>query len=1044
MSSTLPSDETVTPPTPSPSATPPATPAPDLNKRRMVPVWDPESQSLKGVTVDQAKQLADENYLIGAEAQNKELMNSPLGRLGSGITSFANAYTAGGFNALLAATGRKDLLRTEQATQDENPLTATAGTLTGFGASALAGPLRAGGLPGGLLKASEGIAGLSALARVGNVALQGAPAMAMEGALNEYTQQKMLDHPATVEGIASSAASSVLWNAGLSVLGHGILKIPGGLRSTTGNFLDKLEDWGIKRNYSKIVEDEATSKVTSHTKIFDVEYAADAKPGDPPQIIPTDRQLGSAPEALEDPVIEFSRKPTERPRHLRDMAESGPFYMKGEVLPKQAEISAVDRVLAKQAERGPLVQPEIPAFEMPRAAVSDTSSNAAQNARFTAAQPHASPDMPRAGISPKAIPPEPPSLNPEDYEVGFSYDPKASKANRIASVRMMMKNRITEMGDAALEKWDIIRRRAAEYKATEAMPDSPEKTMQLLKITEEKEMAQRDLFRMIPKEIDSSTGIFKPSYKELHDELALQHNKITTNTPKGKYGPVVPDEHIAAMKKHKNDLVKFEQEQANADKVIKRANEKADIALKRAQDAYDKKVKGIAERHAKLAAKQEDADTQALIRAAGLDAEKAGKQNLKADREATANALKEAKAVKEALKKEQRLADIEKAEADRRVQDALKKETQAATKAKAEAEAAAKAARANEPKPPKTKSSETVTGEKLNEDGSREYHSTTRTEANGRIRERRKVTVTAPVVEAKYEGKAYDPLFSSVATSMATNVAAFTRNPLAVALAGGMHAANFGLKVAGHREAIGPAFEKILGGLAKTAVPAIKASTRTYWSSGEKLPPSHTYSAKEYQAAIDTVRFAASNPAAISEHIQKAYPETAKNYPEVVAGVAATVTKMATALDNKAVKKPFDPAMREGEFLPPRAMQVAFMRSWHQMANPHLVAEHGDVRNMDAIKEVLPNTYDAQREAVMRYLQDPKNKISARQARQLSGFLGTAIRPVDKAAALKRLQQTAGPDPIKKTSGGGGGGRPSRISNQAATRDATGFDQSQM
>lgn len=248
-----------------------------------------------------------------------------------------------------------------------------------------------------------------------------------------------------------------------------------------------------------------------------------------------------------------------------------------------------------------------------------------------------------------------------------------------------------------------------------------------------------------------------------------------------------------------------------------------------------------------------------------------------------------------------------------------------------------------------------------------------------------------------------------------------------------------------HREVIGAAFEKFGTGMAKVTTPIISVGGRVYRDQDRKGSIPVSYDTKDYQAANDTAGAVATNAESVHAVITQRYPALAETHPDVVAQMTATILKGVNALNNQAVKKPFNPTLQQQDFRPTRAQQVKFMRTWRLMANPMESLGHADPETIRTLNEVYPNWMSHAKEHLTNHIQQNKKPLVGRTARQISNFMGSNVRAMDDAKALKRLQETAGPPPKPQQGGGlGSGTKSAKISNQAVQRDATDFQLSQL
>lgn len=256
-------------------------------------------------------------------------------------------------------------------------------------------------------------------------------------------------------------------------------------------------------------------------------------------------------------------------------------------------------------------------------------------------------------------------------------------------------------------------------------------------------------------------------------------------------------------------------------------------------------------------------------------------------------------------------------------------------------------------------------------------------------------------------------------------------------VAGGMGIHNLLTATANHAEMIGKAWDAVAIPVAKFTSPVVTATTRGVHQHKKDVDVQKPYDIKQYQAAVDAVGKLALDPNEAQSYLQKTYPALAKEHPELLARIAASVTKVAKVLNTAAPKKPYDPTLINTPFTPTRASQVQWMQTWNMLANPHNIVKSGTVKSAQAVAQALPDLHGKIQEHVQHHVTHLKGPIMGRTAGQVSMVLGAPVRPVDAADALKRTQQTAGPEPAKPPQGGGGGGKSSKISQQATQRDST-------
>jgi len=278
--------------------------------------------------------------------------------------------------------------------------------------------------------------------------------------------------------------------------------------------------------------------------------------------------------------------------------------------------------------------------------------------------------------------------------------------------------------------------------------------------------------------------------------------------------------------------------------------------------------------------------------------------------------------------------------------------------------------------------------------------------------------------------------------------------PVGYAVSSGMLGANAVATLANHRNFIGPHFERLGTALVKGIAYPVELGARTYRQQNKKSVVPASYDTAHYHTATQAINYAATNHEAVQAAIERKYPNVAKEHPETIAQVTATVMKAVHALDQQTPKKPFDPTLQEQSFAPPRAQQVKFMRMWRLVSNPDEALGGTDPQTAEMLKTVFPAWHEQAAQELTHKVQTSKKRVRGRLARQVSTFTNTHVRSTDDPKALKRLQETAGPAPRPQQGQQGqpgqggpkstGGGKSAKISNQAATRDATNIQQRQL
>ena len=507
-----------------------------------------------------------------------------------------------------------------------------------------------------------------------------------------------------------------------------------------------------------------------------------------------------------------------------------------------------------------------------------------------------------------------------------------------------------------------------------------------------------------------------------------------------------------ALRKHEARIKAIEARERAA---LTRIKERGRIAEAKANNARELKAakmeiaakKEAAQAEARAAKEkaraQEKADS--LARKEKADAERKKERESKAAAREAARA--EAKAAREA-----EAAQKEKAREARRAADKAEKQ---ANEAKKHAERAAKQAekdRANAFKSTKAKEDQNFTTEKeVRKYSDHEGHKTETTERHiykDKIRQRVTIKIDPHAESPTYRPGKYKVRFSGSDFSNVAKAAFYTGmyGPAKVA-AGAMGAHNTLVHLANNRKAIGEAWQKFVGGLAKGVGTVYQIGKRAQKSDKGSPLARGALSPKRYQEVAETVGYLSENPEAIVSYTQQTYPNLARTRPELLAQIAMNIQQGIYQINQAIPKKPFRPTLQNAGFQPTRAQQVAVMKMWQAMGNPELAIAYGDHTVFNSLDKVYPDLQDSGRQQIIQHIQNSKTPIRGRKARQFSQFIRAPVRPNDDPAALKRLQQTAGPEPMKKGGGGGGfGGGPksAKITNQAVSREATGSQLAQM
>lgn len=1002
----------------------------------MVPVYDPEDEVVKAVPKNRTRHFLRMGYHVGLDAQNEALKNSGEAQVGSFLTAGGNAGSAGLLNLGLAATGNKGILKSNAMFQEANPSATLAGTVTGIVGSAVAGPLRLGGIGKTALAAGAEYGGLANLAAKGaDVALQGAPGAAMMGASDYVTENTLLDHPMTAEGLAASAFSDMAWNAGFNALTHGMIKLPGAIKSGSGNLLDHLENWGVLKKKMVPVEgaDEVRSRVASSTTIHDRSYPSDG----PAPGMDTGHQIGFDAGPDGEPGFNFEEEPSIEHRPAIDPGEAAPAPH-GPDTPETAH-GATAQVLDRAGEEVHL-QAGLP--EEAKATINEAPAIAQGRIVIEPeleAVPHVDNiSMKRQKLKAAELADHAERMKyvkPEDIDPEFIWGPGYSQGQKLEQIRAWTKEGAKEAHPDALSMYDVIQN--LEDEAAEILKQHKFEVAKggrgisnVRKIVQakwaEKAAWKEELKKIFPQRWDAENGVWKPGYEQLNEEyrrIARPEKEI-----KGR-----PDYIDPKIKEWEADQAAHGELKAKADKAeagIKFVEDHhkeleaqdAVIERNRLKIADAKAANKAAEREAKLAEKQ----VSDAKKAAERKAIKAEQDAARAKARAEAAAEREAKAAARKAEREAARAEAAKLRAhERRIDAQVKAKGKKLKFPRANGEA---------PKPSKTTSGTHVTE---GPDGKRtETH--TRTEKNGQVRERIKVQVHAPKEPRAMRFDGYEKPFSGDMISKLalggslTGVGHYT-SPIAM----GMTAANLAVHIAGHRAAIGKAFMKVSNGINKIAVPAMSVGARTYRDrQKDKYAPKH-YNVKDYQAMAKTVAYLSANSAAIVAHNTEQYPNLAAERPELLNKVSQIQMKAVHALQSAMPKKPYDPSLIDVDFIPTRAQQIKMCRLWDLFSNPQNALDLADPESIRDLHNVFPELAKHNGEQLTQAVQDQGQKVRGSLARQASIYLGANVRPQDDAAALKRLQETAGPEPMQQGKGPNGAkpGASSKITNQAAQRD---------
>jgi hypothetical protein len=275
--------------------------------------------------------------------------------------------------------------------------------------------------------------------------------------------------------------------------------------------------------------------------------------------------------------------------------------------------------------------------------------------------------------------------------------------------------------------------------------------------------------------------------------------------------------------------------------------------------------------------------------------------------------------------------------------------------------------------------------------------------------------------------------------------------PVGYGVVGAMTGVNAFAKLANYRRSLGPFFERFGTKFMKSIAYPVELGARTYREQNKKSAVPASYDTSHYQTASNAINFAATNQEAIQHNVAQMYPQVAQDHPETIAQVTATIMRGVHALDQMAPKKPFDPTLQAQSFAPPRAQQVKFMRMWRLVSNPDEALTGTDPQTAEMLRTVFPAWHEQATQELTHKVQNSKKRVPSRLARQVSTFTNTHVRSTDDPKALKRLQETAGPDPKagqpQQGQGGSkstGGAKSAKITQQAVTADATTLQQQQL
>jgi hypothetical protein len=347
-------------------------------KRPNQAVYDPQTDSVKEATWEQAQELAKEGLVTGTNAYNEQLKNSSLSKaaaLASGTANFAGLWNAllGGASKLGVDSATRQL-RAEAQVNAEHPGYHAVGELL----PVVAPMLRIGRLGKGGLAAAEGIEGLFGIG--GNLGTRAAAAVGAEGrvagalakgvdaatgALPAFEAKALADtvaasevghreqvaderrtaivkDPITVELLASTAFHAAVDTVVANSVVHGAVgAVRAGVTASKGA-LGLLEQYGrMKRKLIRVPEEPgAGPRYTSYVRV-DHAPVGEARPypeqgtliegqglTDGPKALPEsagpDGQPSlAAPDDAIDPLDAHAAKarPSPRPEHLQAMAQ---------------------------------------------------------------------------------------------------------------------------------------------------------------------------------------------------------------------------------------------------------------------------------------------------------------------------------------------------------------------------------------------------------------------------------------------------------------------------------------------------------------------------------------------------------------------------------------------------------------------------------------------------------------------------------------------------------------------------------------------------
>jgi hypothetical protein len=618
-----------------------------------------------------------------------------------------------------------------------------------------------------------------------------------------------------------------------------------------------------------------------------------------------------------------------------------------------------------------------------------------------------------------------------------------------------------------LSTWDIVQNLENEIQAVKKTKGYPNKDGVLTAKYKEKALWKKELTEMFPRQIDHEAGVFKPGFEDLNAEYARaanpdahlrdlerpgfvdknqrQYEMAQAEHAKAQEVADKADAHVSMLEQHHSEL------DARSAVVERNRVAKADAAAKEQAAAREAKIADKEQRRVEAAAKREqDAAAKAKSQAEKKAASEQAKAETKAAREEAAKARKSAAAEEKAARDKGRAEakaarDAERATAKSErdaAREAAKKARETQRRLDAQSRAHAKAAnQANMPRSgaqgPKSVKTEQYTIDSEGPEGIRR-DTVSRKTSGDRVKERHKVTIKAPKEPPKMKFAGYEKPFSGDTISKVVAGGFYTGTSHVTNMAAGaMGVANFAASLASHRQAIGNAFIRLTTGLNKLAVPVLAVGSRVARQKAKEQYSPRTYDVKDYAHVAKTVSYLAANPEAVVSHLAQQYPSLAAEKPDLHHGVTLALMRAIMALHNQIPKKPYDPTLKDTPFTPTRAQQIKTLRTWTLLSNPNLGVDLADPDNMRLLQEAYPEMTKQNQEHLTAVIQDDRIPVTGALARQMSTYLGANVRPMDDAAARKRLQQTAGPEPMQKPHAGGiGSAAPSsKITTQAAQRD---------